>query len=678
MTASAIRPRKKTSLLRGVPEGAKWITLKGSGQDCKILQLTGDVLKKGPISGLMPQDFGRFLSFERRKQWWCRPRFGASLADLEPLAFPGRDSSQIQMLLWECADGGYALLLPLVHGDVRAYLTGPPANGRGLSLVTHGGGQTRADVLLAARGPEPFALIHGAIAAASEHLRTFRLRETKTYPPIYEGLGWCSWEAMGFDVTDRKILAALRSVREAGIPLSWVLIDDGWMQINADSALTGFEAERTRFPGGIGRLVKKIQQKFGVRSVGLWLAFQGYWNGVALRGPWDDLPLLKTGEKRKNLKGREVAVSRFVAPENAAQFFHRWFGFLRQQGIAMVKVDGQSNMDRFTEGVVPHGAAMRNYEQAVQGAAAAHFEGGLMACMCHSSDALFAFDSTAVIRSSPDHSHKPQHVHFHQPHIINNVFNSLFVGALGWTDWDMFTTTETAAEFHAVGRAISGGPVYLGDGAGRHDVELVAKLITADGQVLRCPSPARPTRDCLFTDCLREARLLKASNRNGSFGVLGLFHCRWSEESAERIAIEDRFCPDDVPEMEGEQFAVYLHFTDRLLVLKKREKCVVKLDFMKAEVATISPLVQCGGTRVAAFGLLDKFNGSAAVTTWVTGDGFAVCGLRDGGRAGFFAQHRPKSVLANGRKVKWNYSPQTQRLTVHCPAGQAHEIAIRF
>jgi len=130
--------------------------------------------------------------------------------------------------------------------------------------------------------------------------------------------------------------------------------------------------------------------------------------------------------------------------------------------------------------------------------------------------------------------------------------------------------------------------------------------------------------------------------------------------------------------MKGEQFAVYLHFADRLLVLRKREKCVVKLDFMKAEVATISPLVKCGGTRVATFGLLDKFNGSAAITTWVTGDGFAVCSLRDGGRVGFYAENRPENVLANGRKAKWNYSPQTQRLTVNCPPGQAHEIGICF
>ncbi len=77
---------------------------------------------------------------------------------------------------------------------------------------------------------------------------------------------------------------------------------------------------------------------------------------------------------------------------------------------------------------------MRACQEVAQGAAAAHFGGNLIACMCHSSDALFSFDDTTIIRSSPDHSHKPHHEHFHQPHVINNTFNSLLVGALGWTD----------------------------------------------------------------------------------------------------------------------------------------------------------------------------------------------------------------------------------------------------
>ena len=78
--------------------------------------------------------------------------------------------------------------------------------------------------------------------------------------------------------------------------------------------------------------------------------------------------------------------------------------------------------------------------------------------------------------------------------------NSLFLGEIGVPDWDMFTSTHKDAGMHAAARAVSGGPLYVSDRPGKHDPELLRKLVLPDGTHLRCSQPGRPTRDTLFTD----------------------------------------------------------------------------------------------------------------------------------------------------------------------------------
>ena len=50
----------------------------------------------------------------------------------------------------------------------------------------------------------------------------------------------------------------------------------------------------------------------------------------------------------------------------------------------------------------------------------------------------------------------------------------------------------------------AGGPVYVSDRPGRHDFELLRRLVLPDGSVLRCRLPGRPTADCLFADVSRD------------------------------------------------------------------------------------------------------------------------------------------------------------------------------
>ncbi len=60
-------------------------------------------------------------------------------------------------------------------------------------------------------------------------------------------------------------------------------------------------------------------------------------------------------------------------------------------------------------------------------------------------------------------------------------------------------------------RALSGGAVYVSDYPGKHNFDILRKLVLPDGSILRAQLPGRPTRDALFYDVLRDnTSLLKA------------------------------------------------------------------------------------------------------------------------------------------------------------------------
>jgi len=77
--------------------------------------------------------------------------------------------------------------------------------------------------------------------------------------------GWCSWYAFGKQIDHHLIIAQAIKIKELGLPIEYILIDDGWAQWGDWN-----EPDRTRFPKGIHGLVKELKQ-LGF-SVGLWIA----------------------------------------------------------------------------------------------------------------------------------------------------------------------------------------------------------------------------------------------------------------------------------------------------------------------------------------------------------------------------------------------------------------------
>lgn len=80
-----------------------------------------------------------------------------------------------------------------------------------------------------------------------------------------------------------------------------------------------------------------------------------------------------------------------------------------------------------------------------------------------------------VVRNSDDFF--PNEPSAHTWHIFCNAHNSILTQHLNAIpDWDMFQTNQPYSGFHAAARCLSGGPIYITDEPGKHDLDLISQM----------------------------------------------------------------------------------------------------------------------------------------------------------------------------------------------------------
>lgn len=171
----------------------------------------------------MPRN-GRYLAIESQSDYWCRPFFGG-----DPRQIP----RMTQALLLE-KDGIYRYYLPLCGGLVKAALR-DGAEGMEAVLILNIDTITALEyepVLLFAQGPEPMPLIRACAQLASQALgKQVKLRSERKLAPVFDFLGWCSWDAMQIRVNLQGLLEKAAELRQKGVPVRFAIIDDMWTHV---------------------------------------------------------------------------------------------------------------------------------------------------------------------------------------------------------------------------------------------------------------------------------------------------------------------------------------------------------------------------------------------------------------------------------------------------------------
>ncbi|XP_034892591.1 probable galactinol--sucrose galactosyltransferase 5 [Populus alba] len=669
----------------------------------------------------------KFASIFRFKVWWTTHWVGSNGRDLE---------HETQMVMLDKSDDSgrpYVLLLPLLEGPFRASLQ--PGDDDNVDVCVESGstkvcGAGFRSVVYMHAGDDPFNLVKEAMKVVRMHLGTFKLLEEKTPPGIVDKFGWCTWDAFYLTVHPQGIWEGVNGLVEGGCPPGLVLIDDGWQSISHDedpitkegmnAAVAGeqmpcrllkFE-ENYKFRDyaspkslangatekGMGAFIKDLKEEFkSVDYVYVWHAFCGYWGGLRPNVP--GLPPAQVVKPKLSpgleMTMKDLAVDKIVdtgvglvPPEIVDQMYEGLHSHLEKVGIDGVKVDVIHLMEMVCENYGGRVDLAKAYFKALTASVRKHFKGnGVIASMEHCNDFMFlGTEAISLGRVGDDFwctdpSGDPNGTFWLQGcHMVHCAYNSLWMGNFIHPDWDMFQSTHPCAEFHAASRAISGGPIYVSDAVGKHNFQLLKRLVLPDGSILRCEYHALPTRDCLFEDPLHDGNtMLKIWNLNKFTGVVGAFNCQgggWCRETRRNQCasqfshlVTAKTNPRDIEwssgknpvSIEGVQmFAMYLSQSKKLVLSKPDENIDIALEPFNFELITVSPVTILAGKSVhfAPIGLVNMLNTGGAIQSLAYTDdaeSTVQIGIKGSGEMRVFASEKPRACKIDGREVAFEY-----------------------
>ena len=544
--------------------------------------------------------------------YWTEPQWTTSL---------GNFSQRSIFVLWQEAPDKWGAMVSLVGNGMQTYLEGTDEK----IIAT---AESRADNFAPARTPmfaigfgsDPYKLVDDIYAFGLKTMKDIdpeavvgNLRKNKKFPELWSYVGWCSWNAYYENITEDELIASAKSFKESNFPVRFFLIDDRWMAVTKTKpvagngrflSLTDFEADPKKFPSGLAHAVQILKKDYGISYVGMWHTFQGYWNGVALNS--------QLGRDQKDALMQVSSQVGVPDPRSSAgeKFWDNWYKFLSGAGVDFVKVDNQSDTPSYFHGLLPATAIMSGAQKNLEAAAKKYFNLNLLNCMSLNINAIYQWNETNVARASintwPKQKLDPRH------HAVDTVGNALWLSNLDYPDYDMWFTTMDHADYHAIGRAISGGPVYITDHPESHKLDLVWPLIYSDGTVIRLTEPGLPARQSLLNDPYTSGAPWVAFGRAGDAGILAAWNV-----SAKIKPVSGELSPSDVEGIQGDSFVVYDYFAGTASKMGRDQKFAIKLNAWGVKLFSVAPIKD----GFAAIGLVNKYASPATIIEDPAGQG---------------------------------------------------------
>ena len=569
---------------------------------------------------------GRWLALYRHKDWWSRPEFGI---DLEKI--PART----QALSIEQA-GRHLVFTPVAHGGYTAEIVGRPQGGICLVISSNCGGLNTCQATVLAFGlhEDPFQAIEKSVSFARGKFPGTLPMHQRGWPAMMDQLGWCSWDAFYHQVNEAGIRAKAIEFVQQGVPVRWMIIDDGWLQTK-DQKLMAFSEDREKFPSGFKSFINELKTTYGIRQIGVWHSLAGYWGGVH---PQSTLAVEQAGHLQATRNQKLVPAA---DSELGFGFWDAWYAYLAECGVDFVKVDGQSAVSNHFRYLLPVGEAVQGTHMALERAVAKHFAHSIINCMGMATENLWNRPFSAVSRNSDDYV--PQQVDGFAEHALQNVYNSFYHSQFHWGDWDMFWTSHDQSRQQAVLRVISGGPVYISDPVGATDAALLTPLLHEDGMVIHCDQPGLPTQDMLYRNPLVEPTVLKIFNKTGGAGLVACFAI-----STHVGTLSATVGFSDIPGMEDADGYVYEALTGELRALRSAETLPMEMAQGACAIFELMPRLRFA----TPIGILGLYVPKAGVGREEELSGANRFHLRDSGWFGFVLEEEGLPILLNGVPVE--------------------------
>lgn len=297
-----------------------------------------------------------------------------------------------------------------------------------------------------------------------------------------------TWNGLGQRLTEENIYKAVDILAENKINITNLIIDDNWQNLDYQGegqfqhGWSSFEADPKTFPSGLRAVTSNIRLKHpNIQHIAVWHALWGYWGGIDPDGEiaktYKTIEAVRIDGKRRNLPlGGKVTL---VAKEEVAKFYDDFYSFLSLSGVDAVKTDAQFMFDTLRD-AGDRRDLFNTYLDAWTVSSLKHFSVKTISCMSQTPQILYHSQLPSnrpaiLVRNSDDFF--PEVPSSHTWHVWTNAHNALMTQHLNLLpDWDMFQTVHDYSGFHAAARCVSGGPIYVTDVPGQHDVGLINQM----------------------------------------------------------------------------------------------------------------------------------------------------------------------------------------------------------
>lgn len=352
-------------------------------------------------------------------------------------------------------------------------------------------GQT--PLLLIQRSQSVYDAFNNAYSSliADPKVSSLKRRIDKEYFETFDYLGWCTWEHYHYDIDETKILNDINAIEASGIPVRYVLIDDGHIA-NKDRQLTSFTPDKKRFPHGWKRIMNR-KRDHKIKWIGLWYSLSGYWLGISANNDFPE-------EIQQTLHSYNGSLLPGRSTDKIEAFYHYYICTMKEHGFDFLKIDNQAFTLPLYMGDIQVVRQAKDCNLALEHQT--YNSGmGLMNCMAQNVVNTDHTQYSAVTRVSIDY--KKYDENMAKSHLFQSYTNTLLLGQTVWPDHDMFHSSDTiCGSLMARSKAISGGPVYLSDSPNEFVAANIRPLIDESGKIFRPSAPAIPTPESILTNPL--------------------------------------------------------------------------------------------------------------------------------------------------------------------------------
>ncbi|KAL4797598.1 raffinose synthase or seed imbibition protein Sip1-domain-containing protein [Aspergillus venezuelensis] len=577
----------------------------------------------------IPSSVSKFFALARTSVSWLGPRQGTTKLDLP------EDAILCSFLR---TDGVHVMLLGVAVDDLVTVLQSGPEGEVVIKSQNDKPTQSRFQVLVAAANGFEIAM-SALIYEARKLVRPYNVSakddlKAEWLLNWYDGLTYCTWNGIGQDLNEEKLLSALDELKQQDINIKGLIIDDNWQSLDnegADSWHRGwkqFEANPAAFPRGLATTISTIQEQHpNIENIAVWHALLGYWGGISPEG--ELASQYKTREVRLNSTTRPSIFA--IDPSDIQRFYNDFYGILSSTGITGVKADAQSFLDLLSDSE-DRKSLTAAYQDAWSTASLRHFGPKVISCMSQFPQSIFHSQlptnrPTIVARNSDDFF--PDIEDSHAWHVFCNAHNALLSRYLNvLPDWDMFQTSHPYAAYHAAARCVSGGPIYITDTPGKHNLSLI-KQITAptiqNSTIILRPAIVGRTLD--MYQHINEGHILRIGTYHGragtGSGIMGLFNVSGTVKST-MVVLSDfpGIYASTSPGEREKSYIVRAHTTGKIAdSLTASSIIATKLDKREFEILTAYPAYSFNlkkfdtPVNVAVIGLIGKMTGAAALVS---------------------------------------------------------------